>query len=80
MSLRREQLERQLQNAEAAISDYAKVLDEQNIPAEARKKHPKWRQINAQKTQVKNRLKSLKKIEDREAAIKAGASAETVDE
>jgi chaperonin cofactor prefoldin len=75
MSLRREQLERQLQNAETAIAEYSKVLDEQNVPADARKKHPKWKQINAQKTQVKNRLKSLKVIEDREAAIKA-ASAE----
>lgn len=80
MSLRRAQLERQLQNAETAIADYSKVLDEQNVPAEARKKHPKWRQINAQKTQVQNRLKSLKVIEDREAEIKAAASADATDE
>lgn len=76
MSLRRAQLERQLQNAETAISDYSKVLDEQEVPADKRSKHPKWRQINAQKTQVQNRLKSLKKIEEREAALKAAESSE----
>ncbi|QDV52126.1 hypothetical protein [Gimesia fumaroli] len=70
MSLRRAQLERQLQNAETAIADYGKVLDEQNITDAARKKHPKWRQVNAQRTQIVNRLKSLKVIEDREEAIK----------
>jgi len=50
MSLRRAQLERQLQNAEATITDYSKVLDEQNLTPQERKKHPKWKQINAQRT------------------------------
>ncbi|QDT44018.1 hypothetical protein Pan241w_41220 [Gimesia alba] len=76
MSLRRAQLERQLQNAETAIADYGKVLDEQKIDESARKKHPKWRQVNAQRTQIVNRLKSLKVIEDREEAIKQKLAAE----
>ncbi|MCA9006164.1 MAG: hypothetical protein KDA70_12905 [Planctomycetaceae bacterium] len=75
MSLRRAQLERQLQNAETAIADYSKVLDEQNLTPEQRKKHPKWKQVNAQRNQIKNRLKSLKLIEDREEAIKQGVTA-----
>lgn len=75
MSLRRAQLERQLQNAEAAITDYSKVLDEQNLTPQERKKHPKWKQINAQRAQIKNRLRSLKVIEDREEAIKQGHAA-----
>lgn len=76
MSLRRAQLERQLQNAENAIADYTKVLDEQKVEAADRKKHPKMRQYQAQKTQIVNRLKSLKVIEDREEAIKQGAASE----
>ncbi len=74
MSLRRAQLERQLQNAEAALADYCKVLDEQKIPEDQRKKHPKWRQFNAQRIQVVNRLKSLKVIEDREESFKQSAA------
>lgn len=74
MSLRRAQLERQLQNAETALADYGKVLDEQKVPEDQRKKHPKWRQFNAQRVQVVNRLKSLKVLEEREASLKEGAS------
>ena len=77
MSLRRSQLERQLQNAETAIDDYSKVLDEQNLTPQQRKKHPKWKQVNAQRLQILNRLKSLKVIEDREEAIKQGLAAST---
>ncbi|EDL59269.1 hypothetical protein [Gimesia maris] len=77
MSLRRSQLERQLQNAETAIADYSKVLDEQNLTPQQRKKHPKWKQVNAQRLQILNRLKSLKVIEDREEAIKQGLAAST---
>ncbi|WP_417379052.1 hypothetical protein [Gimesia sp.] len=75
MSLRRSQLERQLQNAETAIADYSKVLDEQKLTPEQRKKHPKWKQVNAQRLQIMKRLKSLKVIEDREEAIKQGLAA-----
>lgn len=74
MSLRRAQLERQLQNAETAIEDYSKVLDEQKVPDDQRKKHPKMRQYNAQRTQIVNRLKSLKVIEDREESFKQSES------
>ncbi|WP_339733222.1 hypothetical protein [uncultured Gimesia sp.] len=70
MSLRRAKLERQLQNAETAIAQYGKVLDEQKITDAERKKHPKWRQANASRIQIVNRLRSLKVIEDREEAIK----------
>lgn len=74
MSLRRAQLERQLKNAETAIEDYSKVLDEQKVPDDQRKKHPKMRQYNAQRTQIVNRLKSLKVIEDREESFKQSES------
>ncbi len=77
MSLRRAKLERQLQNAEATITEYSKVLDEQNVPEDQRKKHPKWRQMKAQRLQVVNRLKSLKVIEDREESFKQSAAAES---
>lgn len=77
MSLRRAQLERQLQNAETAIADYSKVLDDQKLTDAERKKHPKWRQVNAQKSQIKGRLRSLKVIEDREEAFKQSAAAES---
>ncbi|MFH1302726.1 MAG: hypothetical protein ABIK07_16815 [Planctomycetota bacterium] len=75
MSLRRAQLERQLQHAEATIADYSTVLDGQNVPADQRKKLPKWRQMTAQRLQIKNRLKSLKVIEDREESFKQSAAA-----
>lgn len=77
MSLRRAQLERQLQNAETAIADYSKVLDKQELTDAQRKKHPKWRQVNAQRTQIINRLISLKVIEDREESFKQSAAAES---
>lgn len=75
MSLRRSQLERQLQNAETAIAEYSKVLDEQNLTPQQRNKHPKWKQVTAQRLQIMNRLKSLKVVEDREEAIKQGLAA-----
>lgn len=74
MSLRRAKLERQLQNAETAIADYGKVLDEQKVSEDQRKKHPKMRQYKAQRIQIVNRLKSLKVIEDREESFKQSAS------
>jgi len=77
MSLRRAKLERQLKNAESSVADYTKVLDEQNIAADQRKKHPKWRKLNAQRVQIVNRLVSLKVIEDREESFKQSATAES---
>jgi len=79
MSLRRDKLERQLKNAEALVADYSKVLDEQNIAADQRKKHPKWRKLNAQRIQIVNRLISLKVIEDREESFKQSAAAASED-
>ncbi len=75
MSLRRAQLERQLKNAEAAVAEYCKVLDEKNVAADQRKKNPKWRNLDASRVQIINRLKSLKVMEDREESFKQSAAA-----
>ncbi|WP_298865612.1 hypothetical protein [uncultured Gimesia sp.] len=77
MSLRRAKLERQLKNAEASVAEYSKVLDEQKVAEDQRKKHPKWRKLNAQRVQIVNRLISLKVIEDREESFKQSAAAES---
>ncbi|MFK7779390.1 MAG: hypothetical protein QM501_14895 [Gimesia sp.] len=75
MSLRRAKLERQLKNAQDSVAEYSKVLDEQKIATDKRKKHPKWRKLNAQRIQIVNRLISLKVMEDREESFRQKAAA-----
>jgi len=82
MPLKRAQLERQLAVAVDDLAAWEKTLDERGVAADARKKEPKWRKLNATRRQLKTRLYAVAAVEAREADVaerkanKAGAAAE----
>ena len=77
MPLSRTNLERQLEVRKAAQSEYESFMDASD--AKARKKDPRWRKLDADRRAVATRLYSLKKTEERDAAVaekSAAAAAE----
>lgn len=67
MPLKRAQLERQLASAEEDQAAWEKKLDERGVASDARSKEPKWRHLDANRRQLKNRLAAVAAVEAREA-------------
>ena len=64
----RERIERQLKLAEQKLADWEKKRDGDNVAADARRKNPKWRSLDADLRALKRRLGAVAGIEEREAA------------
>lgn len=69
MSLSRDILERQLENAQTAQKAYEATMEQTD--AKGRKRDPKWRSLDADRRAVVTRLFALKKVEERDAALAA---------
>ncbi|MBR9803367.1 MAG: hypothetical protein ACE37I_14480 [Rubinisphaera brasiliensis] len=65
MPLKPDRLERSLKLAQQSRSLYESKLDEQNVPAEERKKHPRWRALNAACERIENRIQSANDLATR---------------
>ncbi len=66
MPLTRSQLERQISAAQEDLAAWEKKLDERGLAADARRKEPKWRKLDASCRQLKTRLYAVVAIEQRE--------------
>lgn len=75
MPLTRSQLERQISAAQEDLAAWEKTLDGRGIAADARRKEPKWRKLDATCRQLKTRLCAVAEIEEREKALAAGSDA-----
>jgi hypothetical protein len=64
----RARIERQLKLAEQKLADWEKKLDSDGVDAAARKKNPKWRNLDADLRALKRRLGAVAAVEEREAA------------
>ena len=83
MPLSRAQLERQLAVATDDQAAWEKKLDEKGVAADARKKEPRWRNLDATRRQLKTRLGAVAAVEAREAEAakrKAGGGEAAGDE
>ena len=79
MPQKRAQLERQIETAKEHLATWEKTLDERGVAADARKKEPKWRHLDANRRQLITRLRAVQAVEEREKAAaerKAAAAAE----
>lgn len=66
MPLKKDELERQLQGAVAALAEWTSVLDERDIPESQRHRDPIWRNLKAQCRQLKSRLRTTDTIISRD--------------
>lgn len=67
MGQTRESLERQLKIATADLEKCVAALDEKGVAADKRKADSKWRSLDANCRQLKNRLSAVEAIAAREA-------------
>ena len=80
--MNRERIERQIKLAETALATVEKQLDDAKVPADQRRKQPKWRKAEADLRAVKRRLISVNAILAREAECaerKAAATTATAE-
>lgn len=68
MPLKRENLERQLATAQENLDACVAQLSASGVDAKAYRKNSIWRNLDADRRQLKSRLISVKSTEDREAA------------
>lgn len=66
MPLTRSSIERQLTQAEADLSTRVSDLDVQGVEEKARRRDPRWRQLDAHRRQLRRRLIAVSAIEERE--------------
>ncbi len=63
MGQKRGTLEWQLSRASTELSSCEKDLDQKGIAADARKRNPKWRNLNARCRQLRNRINAVSRVE-----------------
>lgn len=68
MTLSRENLERQLSQAQARLENRVEALKAKGVEAKAYRKDPKWRNLNADCASLKSRIRAVGVIEAREQA------------
>lgn len=66
MPLTRSSIERQLTQAEAALNTRVSTLDGEGVEEKARRRDPRWRQLDARRRQLKRRLIAISAVEERE--------------
>ncbi|RMG34881.1 MAG: hypothetical protein D6725_13440 [Planctomycetota bacterium] len=75
MSLSRDVLERQLEEAQRALDERTAVLDKRGVDAKHRRRDPKWRQFYARYKQLRHRLAVVDRIQQQGAG--AGQESES---
>ncbi|MGH7200930.1 MAG: hypothetical protein ACREJB_10020 [Planctomycetaceae bacterium] len=68
MPLSRAHLERQLEHAQTALNRCVEQLDQEGVPAEGRRRHPRWRSLRAKCRMLTRRLNAVGFVEQRDAA------------
>jgi hypothetical protein len=68
MPLRQATLNRQLEQASARLSAWAKVLTERGVSKEVRASDAKWRKLSAECAQIRGRMKTVASVVARDAA------------
>ena len=63
MGQKRDNLERQLNQASTELSAYEKQLEEGGVAAATRPRNPKWRNLNSLCRQLRNRLNAVARVE-----------------
>ncbi len=77
MGLTRSSIERQLTKAETALGARVSVLDSQGVDEKSRRRDPKWRQLDANRRQLKRRLIAVAAVEQREQDCAARKAADS---
>jgi len=65
MPLKPDRLERSLKLAQESRSLYESKLDAKEVPADERKKYPRWRALNAACQRIENRIQSANDLATR---------------
>ncbi len=67
MPLRQATLDRQLEQASVRLAKHIEKLDKNGVAKTDRSKDPKWRSLNAECKQIRDRMKTVKVVVARDA-------------
>ena len=70
MAVDRDLLERQLQHANAALTERVKALDAGGVETKQRRLDPKWRSLNARCRQLRRRIRAAQVLLDLDQELK----------
>ena len=79
MGMKRDNLEWQLERANAELSAFEKELDQNAVAVDARKRNAKWRNLSSHCRQLRNRLNAVARVEANNIEVTNRKAAKTAE-